>query len=315
MRSMKKLLRGPIKYPLIVAAIAVLLFALGWYMLRDTNVPVLHPSGVIAQSESQLIIFTVALSAIVVIPVFILLVVFALRYREGNIKAKYAPEWAHSRTLEVVWWGIPILIILVLSIVTWVSSHQLDPYKDIEGKAPMLEVDVVALQWKWLFIYPEQGVASVNELVIPVDRPVHFNLTADAPMSAFWIPALGSQIYSMDGMHSIVHLMATQKGTYTGYNTNINGAGYADMTFRVQSTSNGEFDAWIKRGLAAPGLDMTSYARLEQPSKSGVVQYSLSDKQIFDKVMAKYMTSQGHDTASDHQMNGMDHSKMNMEGM
>ncbi len=209
---MKRVFGGPVKYPLIVSAITILLFGLGWWLLAGVHIPVLMPSGQIASSERDLIVFTILLATIVVVPVFILLGVFAWKYREGN-NAKYKPEADKNSVLEVIWWGIPIIIIVVLSVVTWISSHSLDPYRAIQSDNKTLEVQVVALQWKWLFIYPEQGIATVNDLTIPVDTPVHFSLSADAPMSAFWVPDLGSQIYSMNGMTSQLHLIADREGT------------------------------------------------------------------------------------------------------
>lgn len=289
---MKKFLRGPAKYPLGVSVVAILLFLVGYFLLRNAYIPVLFPSGSIAHAESQLIIFTVMLSAIVVIPVFIMLAVFAWRYREGNHKATYHAEWDKNNTLEIIWWGIPIMIICLLGFITWKTSHSLDPYKPIESDQPALEVQVVALQWKWLFIYPQQGVASVNELAIPVNRPVVFHTTAQAPMSAFWIPALGSQIYSMEGMSSTLHLMATKQGTFTGYNTNISGKGYADMSFKVKSESNAEFDKWIDGAAKGSALDLTSYDKLAEPGKSDVKYYQLADSRLYDKIIARYMQAE-----------------------
>lgn len=295
---MKKGSKGPRKNALIVSAVVLMLFALGWWMLHGVYMPVLQPSGTIAKSEQQLIIFTVILSAIVVIPVFILLIVFAWRYREGNEKATYKPEWSNNRTLELIWWGIPIAIIALLGTVTWISTHSLDPYRSIKSSTPSMEIDVVALQWKWLFIYPKQKLVTVNQIVVPVNQPIHFRLTADAPMSAFWVPALGSQIYTMNGMSSTLNLMATSKGDYEGYNTNINGPGYSDMKFTVHAVDNKDYDAWVNKSATALPFDKPMYDALARPSTSGPKVYTLVDTDLYDQVLAKYM--EDHPTTDTH---------------
>ncbi len=319
MKKLRRLFGGPAKYPLVVSVVVLMLFGLGWWLLHDKHIPVLMPSGEVGAQQRDLIVFTVMLAAIVVVPVFTLLVLFTMKYREGNNKAKYQPEWSENKTLEVIWWGIPILIIIVLSIVTWVTSHSLDPYKAIKSDKPALEVKVVALQWKWLFIYPEQGMATVNDLTIPVDRPVHFTLSADAPMSAFWIPDLGSQIYSMNAMSSQLNLIANKAGDYKGYNTNINGKGYANMKFDVHAVSDGEFDKWVMKAHSGKRLTEATYETLAKPSTPDVPSYyHLADPAIYEKVIMKYMHGSSAEQA-DGQNNGahdtMNHEHMNMEGM
>ena len=320
MKRLRTLLKGPAKYPLAVSGVALMLFGLGWWLLHDQHIAVLMPSGEIGSQQRDLIVFTVLLAAVVVVPVFTLLAVFAMKYRDGNKKAKYEPEWSESRRLEIVWWGIPILIILVLSVVTWVTSHSLDPYRPIKSDKQALEVKVVALQWKWLFIYPEQGVATVNDLTIPVDRPVHFTLSADAPMSAFWIPDLGSQIYSMNAMSSQLNLIANKPGHYKGYNTNINGEGYARMKFDVHAVSDKEFSAWTMKGHHGGSLTEMSYQELAKPATPDKPSYyHLADPDIYDKVIMKYMHGSA-DTSrpGTHSQSGESHDTidhMNMEGM
>ncbi len=295
MKKLRKLWDSPAKYPLVVSLVVLLLFGLGWWLLHDKHIPVLMPSGEVGAQQRDLIVFTVLLAAVVVVPVFTLLTVFAMKYRADNKKAKYEPEWSESKTLEIIWWGIPILIIIVLSVVTWLTSHSLDPYRAIKSDKPALEVKVVALQWKWLFIYPEQGIATVNDLTVPVDRPVHFTLSADAPMSAFWIPDLGSQIYSMNAMSSQLNLIANRAGHYKGYNTNINGEGYAKMVFDVHAVSDDEFSAWTMEGHRGKSLTEVSYQELARPSTpEKAMYYHLADKDIYDKVVAKYLHGGGH---------------------
>lgn len=298
MNKLWKFWKGPAKYPLIVSVITAALFALGWWLLHDKHIPVLMPSGEIGAQQRDLIVFTVLLAAVVVVPVFVLLTVFALKYREGNTKARYQPEWGENKWLELIWWGIPIIIIVVLSIVTWMTSHSLDPYRAIKSDKPALEVKVVALQWKWLFIYPEQGMASVNDLTIPVDRPVHFTLSADAPMSAFWIPDLGSQIYSMNAMSSQLNLVANKTGSYKGYNTNINGEGYAKMVFTTHAVSDEQFDSWVDAAHHGKSLTKASYAVLASPSvPSEPSYYHLAEADIYEQIVAQY--HQSHDTSDD----------------
>lgn len=268
------------------------LIGLFWWLVQGVDIPVLDPSGIVADQQHKLLVFTVLLSAVVVIPVFTLLVVFVWKYRETNKNSKYIPEWSENARLEYIWWGIPIAIILVLSIVTYRTSHSLDPYRPIASDRQTLEVQVVALQWKWLFIYPEHKLAAVNQLTVPVDRPVHFTLSADAPMSAFWIPALGSQIYTMNSMSSQLNLMATERGTYRGYNTNINGSGYADMWFDVDVISDEEFDNWMTDKLRSDDLlDQASLVKLAEPSVSDKRYYRLADKSLYQSIVMKNMNS------------------------
>lgn len=320
MKKLRAFLKGPAKYPLLVSVVVLGLFALGWWLLHDKNIPVLNPTGEIGRQQRDLIVFTVLLAAVVVLPVFTLLAVFSMKYRQDNKKAKYNPEWSESTKLEVIWWGIPILIIIVLSIVTWMTSHSLDPYRAIKSDKPALEVQVVALQWKWLFIYPEQKIATVNDLTVPANRPVHFNLSADAPMSAFWIPSLGSQIYSMNAMNSQLNLKANHLGHFKGYNTNINGEGYSKMVFDVPVVSEASFDRWVEKARQSHlSLSESEYEMLARPSvPKGNLYFQLTDKDIYQKIIMKYMGSgkpadSGHRDSTSDNMKSMDHASM--EGM
>ena len=295
------------KYRPIIGVVAwiVILSLVGWLLVRSANFAVLSPTGEVAQHQRNLMLFTLGLSLVVVLPVFAMLGLFAWRYRE-DAKRTYAPEWADSKKLEVIWWGIPILIIAVLSVVTWQTSHSLDPYRAIESTKKPLEVQVVALQWKWLFIYPEQRVATVNNLTIPVDRPVHFSLTADAPMSAFWIPSLGSQIYSMSAMSSQLNLIANKQGTYKGYNTNINGDGYAKMVFDTDVVTENQFDEWTaKHADSGHALNQMHFNELARPSTISSPMYMrLEDQDLYDSIVMKYMK---HETTNDSKNPSMDH--------
>lgn len=251
-----------ILFPTIVV---IGLIALFWFLIADKQIDVLHPKGEVAAAQRDLFIFTTALSLVVVIPVFVLLGTFAFKYRASSKTSKYAPDWGENKKLEALWWGIPIIVIALLSTVIYTTSHSLDPYKQRAGGEP-LKVQVVALRWKWLFLYPDQQIATLNHMPMPVDRPVTFDMSADAPMSAFWIPALGSQVYAMNGMISKLNLKATEAGTYTGYTTNINGEGYAKMTFKAKVMSQESFDAWATNaGSTDESLDDKKYDELAEP--------------------------------------------------
>ena len=298
-----------IALPAIGSICIVALFAV---LLHGKQIDVLNPSGEVANAQRNILMFTVFLSALVVVPVFTLLIFFSVKYRAGNTKARYRPEWGDNKWLEGLWWGIPIVIIGVLGTITYQTSHSLDPYKSLSGGKP-LEVQVVALRWKWLFIYPEQKVATLNYVAAPVDRPIHFSLTADAPMSAFWIPALGSQIYAMNGMESQLNLKATKIGNYTGYTTNINGEGYAKMKFITKITSNEDFTKWTQNAAASKtSMNQEAYKKLLQPlSEHDERTYVLGDSDMFATIIHKNMSHGSSNSGTmNHEMNRMDRESM-----
>lgn len=283
MTKKQKILTGA-----IVLIVALIIGAATFYF-RRVNVPVLNPQGAVGMEERSLFIFTIILSLFVVIPVFALLIVISLKYREKNAhKAKYAPDWDGNRKLELTWWAIPCVIILILSVITWITSHQLDPMKPLSSNTPTLNVQVVALQWKWLFIYPDQHVASVNHLEIPEKTPISFNITSDAPMNAFWIPSLGTQVYAMSGMSAQLHLIADSTGQYEGRSSNISGTHFADMHFSVNSVNNAEFSQWVSTARHSSGLTMDSYNQLAQPSVAQPSTFMLQDQSLYSEVIAKY---------------------------
>lgn len=276
----------PIVFVAVVAGLAA------WY-LHGRNVAVLQPAGAVGLKERQLIDLAMILSVVVVVPVFALAIFIAWRYRETNPRVKkYQPEWDHSRLYETVWWGIPAVIITILSVVTWVSSHQLDPYRSLVSSKPPLHVQVVSLDWKWLFIYPDQHVASVNELYLPVGRPVSFDITSDSVMNSFWIPSLGSQIYAMPGMSTKLHLIADKPGTYYGSPANITGRGYAGMVFGVHATTQNGFAAWVRKAQAANrNLTDSNYTALARPSTNNkVIYFSPVQDDLYDGIVMKYMS-------------------------
>jgi len=253
----------------------------------------LSPGGSVAEQTRHLIVLSTALMLLVVIPVIILTLVFAWRYRETNTKAEYAPRWSHSTKIEVVVWGIPCVIVAMLGIIIWDSTHKLDPFRPLESKVAPIEVDVIALDWKWLFIYPQYGVASLNELPVPVGTPINFRITAESTMNALFIPKLGSMIYAMSGMQTKLHLIADQTGVFEGRSAAYSGAGFSDMHFKTIATSRAEFDAWVARVRASGGtLDADTYRKLEQPSsKDPVKTYANVSPRLFQGVVDQYMAA------------------------
>jgi len=260
------------------------------------NIPVLDPQGPVALLELHVMIITVVLCAIVVVPVFFLLFYFAWRYRAGSPRASalHLPDWDHDNlAAEFSWWLVPTIIIVVLAIIAWQSTHALDPYKPLAADVPPMEIDVVALDWKWLFIYPAQGIASINKVEFPAGTPVHFYLTADAPMNSFWIPALAGQIMVMPGMTTQLNVMADHPGTYAGMSANISGEGFSGMSFTADSVSEDDFDAWVSSTKAgANPLDQNSYAALAAPSSYlPVAYYGTVEQSLFDSILMKYMSA------------------------
>jgi len=266
-------------------------------VFKDGNLAVFEPAGTIAAKERDLMVITLLLSIFVVVPVFIMTFFIVWRYRADHAEAKgreYKPDWDRQLSVEAVWWGIPCLIILILAVITWRSTHQLDPYRAIDSPKKPITIQVVALQWKWLFIYPEQNVAAVNYLQIPEDTPINFEITSDAPMNSFWIPQLGGQMYAMEGMTSQLHLMANQPGTYSGVSANLSGAGFADMKFLVRASSGQEFSNWLKTVKQTHhDLTMDEYNRLAKPSeKNAHYYYSTVKPGLYDTIVNKFMAHQ-----------------------
>ena len=285
-------------YTLALAALFALvaaLFALVGYV-RDHwgDMAVLNPAGSIAYEERSVMLITFALCAIVVIPVFFMLFYFAWKYRASNFKtiSHHLPEWDHTRGAEVVTWIVPSVIIALLAVLAWQSSHALDPYRPLKGEP--LTVEVVALDWKWLFIYPDQNIASINLLEIPVDRPVHFELTADAPMNSLWIPQLGGQIMVMPGMQTQLYLSADRTGDFNGFSGNISGDGFAGMAFTARAVSASDFEAWVASAQrSGVPLDDASYSALALPSEyNPVTLYAPVQESLYTDTMMRSMGSE-----------------------
>jgi cytochrome o ubiquinol oxidase subunit 2 len=277
----------PFLFPLAVTVI--ILIAAVWY-LHGTHLAVLDPAGLIAQKESSLIILATVLSMIIIVPVFIMTIFIAWKYRESNTKAKHNPNWDFKPIVDVIWWTVPTILIIILSVIIWTSTHALDPFKPIASNNPPIVIQVVAMDWKWLFIYPQQGIATVNYFEFPENTPVDFEITSDAPMNSFWIPELGSQIYAMPSMSTELHLIASSTGTYSGMSANISGAGFADMTFTAQSVSQDDFNSWVRNAKQSSNmLTADAYNTLAQPGTSTPLTYSWSDADLYDKVLMKDM--------------------------
>lgn len=262
-------------------------------LIGHSPVSLFAPAGPVAGSQSRLILTMAGLMLIVVIPAFVALFTIAWKYRAGNTKAKYDPERIGGFGKELILWAIPAALIAVLAVMNWKSVHALDPYspvRSISGARP-LTVEVVALPWKWLFIYPEQGIAAVNYLEFPERTPIRLKLTADAPMSSFWIPRLGSQMYAMAAMMTQLNLEASATGEYPGRATEINGKGYAGMTFPARAVTAEDFKAWVARVKAGPNtLDMAAYNALAAPSEGNPPAFYASvDGGLFNTVMMKFM--------------------------
>lgn len=255
---------------------------------------VLSPAGTVASQQRDLMLIAGGLSLLVVVPVFAMAGWFVWRYREGHNRA-YQPEWGSSRLAESLWWGGPLVLIVILAVITWTSTHQLDPYRPLASRQSPLEVQVVALQWKWLFIYPQEGVASLDYVRFPAGRPVAFTVTADAPMNSFWVPQLGGQIYAMAGMSGRLYLMADQPGKYRGVSANLSGSGFSHMSFVAEATSQADYDIWVNQLRQAGGrLDYTAYTTLAEPNVlTQPIAYGSVQPGLYTKVVERYQHSHG----------------------
>ena len=263
------------------------------------NADVVNTQGSIGNQQRDLLYFATGVMMLIIIPIFVLLLTISWRYRASNTRAVYKPNWSENPWLETAWWGLPIAIVLVLSVVTWDTSHRLDPQQPIVSDRETIQVQVVALQWRWLFIYPKQGVASINQLVIPVDQPVKFSITSDAPMNSFWIPQLGGQIYAMAGMSTSLNLIADNPGNYRGVSANISGSGHADMNFMTQAVTEAEFADWVIDAATKPVvLDKISYSTLRTQSRDSSVQtFALADPGLYGSIVGRYGHGDGGEYA------------------
>jgi cytochrome o ubiquinol oxidase subunit II len=237
------------------------------------------------------------LMLLVVVPVYVLTFIFSWKYRASNPKADYDPDLVDHKVAEFVWWGLPLVMTLIVAALTWVKTYELDPFKPIESSNKEMTIQVVALQWKWLFIYPEEKVASVNFMQIPKETPIRFEITADAPMNSFWIPDLGGQIYAMPSMKTILNLIANGEGDFRGSSANLSGEGFAGMHFIARASSVEEYQRWIESAKqSGKVLNVEQYRQLAAPSENNEVElYQLKEADLFNAILMKYMHPQSNE--------------------
>jgi cytochrome o ubiquinol oxidase subunit 2 len=270
-----------------VAAIVLI----GVAALAGCTEGVLDPKGPIAAAERQILFNALGIMLAIVIPTILATLGVAAWFRASNSRARYMPEFEYSGRLELLVWAIPAMTVILVGGVAWVGAHDLDPRKPLESEAKPVQVQVVSLDWKWLFIYPEEGIATVNQLTIPVGTPVSFKLTSSGVMNSFFVPQLGSQIYTMAGMVTSLHLQADHPGTYRGLSAQYSGEGFADMRFSVNAVSAGEFSRWVDTARSAgPVLDAPAYAELARPSAAvAPITYRAVAPDLFDGVVGSVM--------------------------
>jgi cytochrome o ubiquinol oxidase subunit 2 len=264
--------------------------------LAACDAVVLNPSGDIAAQQRDLLVTSTALMLLIIVPVMALTVFFAWRYRHTNRTARYEPHWHHSMRLELVIWSAPLLIIICLGALTWLGTHLLDPYRPLDRIAPgqqvpddaqALEVNVVALDWKWLFIYPQYGVATVNELAVPVNQPISLHITASTVMNALYIPELAGQIYAMPGMETRLHAVLNKVGTSEGFASNYSGAGFSGMRLTLRGLERADFDRWIASARSSEEfLTRDTYLTLAKPSEHEPIRhYGSVDAQLYAAIV------------------------------
>ena len=271
-------------------------------LLAGCDMVVLRPSGYVAAQQGQLVVISTLLMLLIIVPVIVLTLVFAWHYRASNTKAHYSPDWDHSIQLELVIWAGPLLIIIALGALTWIGTHTLDPYRPLTRIGPQrplsieaepLNIEVVALDWKWLFIYPDHGVAVVNEVAVPVDIPVRFTITSSSVMNAFYVPAMAGMIYATPSMATTLHAVINQRGEYEGFSANYSGGGFNNMRFKLLGVSAGEFDSWLQKTRASKDeLTREAYMELEKPSERAPVRrYGAVTTDLFDLIVNRCVDS------------------------
>ena len=275
----------------------VTIYVVGFSFLLHTltlgkNMGILDPKGIMASQEKQLIIVAVLLMLIVVVPVYILTIHFTWKYRDTNPEKEiYRPTEDHNSLEEFIWWAIPCIIIIVLGSITWTSTHRLDPYRELESDVPPITIQVVALDWKWLFIYPDQGIATLGYVEFPEKTPVNFQITADAPMNSFWMPQLAGQVYAMAGMSTQLHVMADAPGNYRGVSSNFSGDGFSEMKFEARVVARDEFNRFTEATSEhSPALSGEEYEKLSLPSRADMPrEYSGVSIGLYNDIIMKYM--------------------------
>jgi cytochrome o ubiquinol oxidase subunit 2 len=250
---------------------------------------VLDPQGPVGAANRQIMLNALAIMLAIVIPTIVAALAFAWWFRDSNAHARRLPRWVYSGRIELLVWSIPLLTIMFLGGVIWIGSHQLDPYRPLPSPAKPIEVQVVSLDWKWLFIYPQQGIAAVNELVVPIGAPVHFSLTSDTVMNSFFVPQLGSMIATMNGMVTQLSLQADRAGDYYGESTQFSGDGFSDMHFVLHAVPSDRFEHWVEAVRhAGPMLDRAGYEALEQESMNvRPITYRAVDPELFHAIVTQ----------------------------
>ena len=282
---MKELCRNGFRYALLALALSQL-SGCSWVLFNSR--------GSVGLAERDLIITCIGLMLFVVVPAIVLTFVFAWKYRASNLAAKYTPDWAHSTRIEVVVWGVPLIIIVILAAIVWKSTHELDPYKPLDVAGEPINVEVIATDWKWIFIYPDLGIATINELTFPENRQVAFSITSNSTMNTFFIPQLGGQVYAMAGMRTKLHLLANEVGEYRGMSGNYSGAGFSDMKFVARATTEKDFERWVTqvRSEAPVPLDFDAFLKIAKPStRNGVVHFAQVEPGLFKKVIDQFIDS------------------------
>jgi cytochrome o ubiquinol oxidase subunit II len=260
--------------------------AVGSLALSACKIGIVAPQGPIGAAEKSILIDSVAIMLAIVAPTILAILGFAWWFRASNTRARHLPEWAYSGRIELVVWAIPALVVMLLAGVAWIGSHDLDPAQPIASSQKPIEVQVVSLDWKWLFLYPDQKIATVNELTIPVGTPVHFSLTSASVLNAFFIPQLGSMIYTMNGMTTRLNLQADTAGVFHGLSSHFSGDGFSDMHFEVHAVSPADFSTWAKTASQATAtLDSASYSQLaKQGTEVTQASYRLGDPDLFQSI-------------------------------
>ena len=264
--------------------------------LSGCHLVLLHSAGAVAARQSGLMVASVFLMLLIIVPVLVAIAVIAWRYRASANPPDYDPDWEHSSTLELVVWAAPLMIIIALGAMTWIGTHQLDPYRPVDhadyphsvapGVKP-LRIEVVSLEWKWLFLYPDYHIATVNQVAAPVGVPIQFHLTAATMMDSFFVPAIAGQIYTMPGMQTVLHAVVDRPGSYRGFSANFSGSGFTDMRFRFLGMSAGDFARWVARVKAGGGdLNRTAYLRLAAPSRAEPVHtYATFSPDLYARIL------------------------------
>ena len=271
------------------ASVARCVVVLTTILLTACQPAILDPKGIVGIAQKTILIDSLAIMLAIVVPTIAATFAFAWWFRASNTRATYLPDWEYSGRIELIVWAIPLLVIVLLGGVAWIGSHELDPAKPLASNTPPLEVQAVALDWKWLFIYPDQRIASVNQLVVPAGTPIHFSLTSASVMNAFFVPQLGSMIYTMSGMTTQLHLQADAPGTFRGLSSHFSGDGFSDMHFDVQAVPAERFAAWVDATRdKGPALDANSYTALaKQSMNTRPFTFGAADPEFFTKIVTQ----------------------------